>query len=636
MTFGRELAVFGVICLASYLVGKAFKRARLPTITGYLLTGALAGPFVLRMLPASATTDLRFVDEVSLAVIAMVAGAELLLRELKPRRRAIGATVGGILVFGYLVLATAIYLLAPVIPFTADFGSGPRIALAMLGAAVLLALSPPSVIAVIKDVQARGRFTRTVLGVTILMDVAIIVLFAVVTSLASPLLENAGLDIAFIGVVVIDLVAALGIGVSVGMLIAWVIARRGPLAAKAAAVLAIGFGVYELARYIRATSADLVGFEVYIEPLLISLIAGLYVANYSSQRVNFEDLLHKVGPSVYVAFFTVTGLSLKLDLLLSVLPVALGLFLVRLIGIGVGSSLGGRFGSEPRRHRRYSWMAYVTQAGIALGLAREVAVQFPTLGDAFATLIISVVVINEIAGPLFLKSALRGVGESHEPEFAGDLGRMLVFGAGNQPIEVARILAAEDHEVIVVRVDSERSEVEIHEFCTEVTIPGVDEEDLAELFSERVSGVVAMLEDDDANTSIVRFAADKHGVSRLATRPTTAASDGNIAVDGVINVHPTTGVVALLAQAVLTPNATSLLFEHNRGREIVQVTVANPDLDGATVAGLRLPPGVLLMEVRRDRAALLVDGRTRLQVGDELTLVADDESQAEMRLVFSA
>lgn len=635
MSLLREAAVFGLICLASYLVGRTFTRLRLPAITGYLLTGALAGPFVLDVLSESASTELRFVDEVSLAVIALVAGAELLLAQLRPRLKAIGATVGGILVFGYFVLASAIYLMEPLLPFTADLEEGPRLALALLGAAVLLALSPPSTIAVIKEVQARGRFTRTVLGVTVLMDVAIIVLFAAMTSLASPLLQGTGLDFTFLGVLAVDLTSALVVGIGFGLLVVALLSTRLPSSAKTLVVLALGFGVYELADWVRSSSVDLVGFEVYIEPLLISLIAGLYVVNFSAHREQFDRLLHAVSPIVYVAFFTITGVSLKLDLLVSVLPFALGLFVVRAIGIGLGSTLGARFAGEPAQHRRHSWMAYITQAGIALGLAREVAVQFPSLGDAFATLIISVVVINEVVGPLFLKSALRRVGESHEPGAPGDDGRVLLFGVGDQSVEIARALHSEGKSVTIVGIGSGPGRFGEHDFFEEVSVPGVDETTMADLFDEEVSGVIAMLDDDDANADIVRFAAENHGISRLVVRPSAVARNGRFTDHGALVVHPTTGMVALLAQAVLTPDATSLLLEHGRGREIFQVAMSNPDLDGVAVADLRLPPGVLLLEVRRGNSVLLVDGRTRLQAGDELTLIADDESRAEMQLAFS-
>lgn len=635
MSLLREVAVFGLICLASYLVGSAFSRLRLPAITGYLLTGALAGPFVLDILSESASTDLRFVDEVSLAVIALVAGAELLLAQLRPRFKAIGATVGGILLFGYFVLASAIYLMAPLLPFTAEFESGPRLALALLGAAVLLALSPPSTIAVIKEVQARGRFTRTVLGVTVLMDVAIIVLFAAMTSVASPLLQGSNLDLSFLGVLAVDLTSALVIGIAFGLLISSLLSTRFPLIPKTLIVLALGFGVYELADWVRVSSVDWVGFEVYIEPLLISLIAGLYVANFSGHREQFDRLLHGVSPIVYVAFFTITGVSLKLDLLITVLPFALGLFVVRAVGIGLGSRLGARFAGEPERHRRFSWMAYITQAGIALGLAREVAVQFPSLGDAFATLIISVVVINEIAGPLFLKTALRRVGESHEPGLAADGGRILVFGSSDQSVETARALHSEGQTVTLVDTHGSSRGLEELDSFAEVTVERIDENALAPLFEDGVSGVVAMLEDDEANARIIEYAAQSHGISRLVVRPNSVVENGRFAPHGAIVVHPTTGLVALLAQSVLTPNATSLLLDHDRGREIFQVSMTNPDLDGMAVADLRLPPGVLLMEVRRGKSVLLVDGRTRLEHGDELTLIASDEARAEMQLTFN-
>ncbi|MBT8206940.1 MAG: cation:proton antiporter, partial [Acidimicrobiia bacterium] len=414
----RILAAFAVICLASYAIGGMFRRIRLPTITGYLLAGALAGSFMLELLPSQAAEDLRFVDEISLAVIAFVAGSELYVKELRARLRPILSIVGGVIAVAFVLLTASIYALTAVVSFTQDQPTATRLATALLGATVLLALSPPSTIAVIKEVRARGTFTRTVLGVTVVMDVVIIVLFAVMTSLASPLLTDTTLSLSFAGLLGLDLLSALAIGLAAGYLLGLVMRIHWHRYVKIAALLALGFGIYELADFVKTWSTDALGFEVYIEPLLISLIAGFYVTNFTRFRDEFDDLLHEIGPVVYVAFFTITGLALKLDLLVSILPVALILFAVRALGIGIGSTAGSRLAREPKRFARISWMALITQAGIALGLAREVAVQFPTLGDAFATLVISVVVVNEVLGPLFLKSGLRRAGEAHEPGVA--------------------------------------------------------------------------------------------------------------------------------------------------------------------------------------------------------------------------
>ncbi|MDT0632498.1 cation:proton antiporter [Rubrivirga sp. S365] len=119
-TFEYALA-FAVVCLASYLIGEGFKRIRLPTITGYLFAGALVGSFGLEFLPSAAAESLRFVDELSLAVIAFVAGSELYLKEIRPRLRQILSSAGGILVATFALVSVAVYVLTAFLPFTAGW-----------------------------------------------------------------------------------------------------------------------------------------------------------------------------------------------------------------------------------------------------------------------------------------------------------------------------------------------------------------------------------------------------------------------------------------------------------------------------------------------------------------------------------
>ena len=290
------LASFGIVCLASVAIGDAFKRIRLPAITGYLVAGAIAGSFALDLIPSDSTDQLRFVDEIALAVIAFVAGSELYVKELRPRLKPILSISTGVIAVAYVVLTAGIYALTSVVSFTADLENGARFATALLGAAVLLALSPPSTIAVIKDVRARGRFTRTVLGVTITMDVAIIVLFATMTSVASPLLTNTSRDPSFALLLILDLAVAGLLGYASGHLLRILISLPVPAAAKGAFILATGVAIYELADFITAWSPNALGFEVHMEPLLIALIAGFFVTNYTSVRDEFDDLLHQLGP----------------------------------------------------------------------------------------------------------------------------------------------------------------------------------------------------------------------------------------------------------------------------------------------------------------------------------------------------
>ena len=280
-------------------------------------------------------------------------------------------------------------------------------------------------------------------------------------------------------------------------------------------------------------------------------------------------------------------------------------------------------------------MAYITQAGIALGLAREVAVQFPQLGDAFATLIISVVVLNELAGPLFLKTALRKVGESHEPgATADDDGHVLVLGVEGQSIELANALEAQGQQVSLVHVRNGGLEPG-REHPGTVVVDTLDEETLATLLTDDVSAVVAMLEDDRDNEAALTFAAERRGISRLVVRPESLTQRTLYDQLDAVVVHPTTAIVTLLAQGVLTPDATTLLLDHAHGREMLQLRVANPTINGLAVRDLRLPSGVLLLEIRRGKSVVLVNGHTTLRVGDEITLITAEESEPELRALFA-
>ena len=115
-------------------------------------------------------------------------------------------------------------------------------------------------------------------------------------------------------------------------------------------------------------------------------------------------------------------------------------FLVRLVAIFIGSFSGGALAGDPKRHNRISWMCYVTQVGVALGLAKEAAVEFPQWGTDFATIVISVVVLNQIVGPPLFKFVITMAGEAHPrlavPKFEGAR-NALIFGCEELSLALA-------------------------------------------------------------------------------------------------------------------------------------------------------------------------------------------------------
>jgi len=145
-----QIAVkFCFILMASKFISRYVHKAHLPLITGFILTGILAGPYILGFIPDTAVKSLRFVDEISLAFIAFVAGGELYLKELTNRLKSIKWVTSSLMVFTFCMGSIAVYLMSAFIPFMQNQPPAVNISISILAGAILVARSPSSAIAII-------------------------------------------------------------------------------------------------------------------------------------------------------------------------------------------------------------------------------------------------------------------------------------------------------------------------------------------------------------------------------------------------------------------------------------------------------------------------------------------------------
>jgi Kef-type K+ transport system membrane component KefB len=355
-----------------------------------------------------------------------------------------------LIVSTFILGSLTIIFLADYVPFMRSMPLTSRIAVAILGGAILVARSPSSAIAIVNELRARGNFTRTALGVTVIMDVVVIVLFAMSSSAADALITDLAFNIGFIGLLLLELLASLALGYLLYRILLVVFASRLGHMLKGALVLGLGYSIFLISKNLRHFTHDHYSFEILLEPLLVCMIAGFLISSFSKYRAEFASIVEDFGPAIYVLFFTLTGASLAIDILLQTWPITVALFAVRLAGIFLGSFSGGIIAGDPMRHNRISWMAYVTQAGVGLGLAKEVAVEFPDWGAAFATIIISVIVVNQIVGPPLFKWAIQQVGEAHPraqtPEFDG-VNDAIIFGLTAESVTLAHRLIRHNWQV---------------------------------------------------------------------------------------------------------------------------------------------------------------------------------------------
>jgi Trk K+ transport system NAD-binding subunit len=406
---------------------------------------------------------------------------------------------------------------------------------------------------------------------------------------------------------------------------------------KMSTLALIGFTVFVISAELRHFTHETLTAEILIEPLLVCMIASFWVTNYSAYRVEFLESLHNMAPVVYVVFFTLTGASMELDVVFDVWPIMMVLLLTRIVGIFIGASTAGVMAGEKVQSTRIAWMTFITQAGVGLGLSKEVAVQFPEFGAEFATLMISVIVINTIIGPPFFKAAIRRSGEAHEPvEAQPDKVRdVLIVGIGNQSIELARRLKSTGWKVTLIdpeQVNYERAArmdgIGVHH------VPEFTEAAFSPYMTTATDALVAMCPNDEINYQVCELAYEKFGVPRLVVRINNPSWAARFRPFGAHVVDPTSAMVSLLDQSVRSPQSADLLLGLDSEYETVQVTITDRDVFGLSLRELHLPDDVLVLGIFRHNHWVMPHGYTTLRRNDEVTFVGRSESLVEIQRRF--
>ncbi|MEA2062437.1 MAG: cation:proton antiporter [Gemmatimonadota bacterium] len=388
----------GFLLLTGFVLGKLCISARLPGITGYLLAGVAFGPSCLGVLKPPAVESLGLINSFALTLIALTAGGEVNLSRV---RRRLGSyswiTAGQSLVSFFGVLAVMVTALG-LIPGAFPPGLKGRLVVGALLAAVALANSPSSTVAVIVESRARGRLSELVLGITIIKDILVILAFTVLLAVGSSTLGAAADRGNFLVTVVAwELGGSIIIGVLLGFFIILYMKHVG--AELPVFIIAVSFLSYQLSSLL------------HLHALLVCMAAGLVVNNLSGQGRDFIRAIERGSLPIYVVFFAIAGAGLDFSVLAGTWRLVLVLFTARLLFIWLGTLGGCVAAGEDSRGRRLIWMGFVTQAGVALGLAVMVAETFPGWGEVFRNLVVGTIAIFQLVGPVMFKYALIRAGE---------------------------------------------------------------------------------------------------------------------------------------------------------------------------------------------------------------------------------
>ncbi len=618
----KHLIGFILVAIAAYEIAKYLqKKIKFPLITGLILTGIIAGTSLLDFLHGESLENLQFLNEIALAMIAFSAGAELHLKELKSRINSIKWMTISQLLITFFLSSIFIFFISEYIDFMKPLSVTHKIAIATLFGTIFVARSPSSAIAVINEMRARGAFTKTVMGVTVVKDVLVIILFAITFAISKNIINNEAINLLFFIILIIELLTSFLFGYFAGKILEFMFKRHLHFKVKTFFVLLMGYSIYFIAHQIEHYSLILIHHKFTVEPLLIGIIASFVITNYTEFRNEFEEILEKISPYVFITFFTLIGASLSVQVLLSVFKIAIILFFVRLITMFIAGIIGVKLAKDPKEYTFVAWMPYLTQAGVAVGLATIIAHEFTSWGREFETMIIAIIVINQIVGPPLFKWVIKFVKESHlhHENHANEdkIYNAMIFSLDSTSIELARQLKLHNWNVKIVTSLKKHTVNDIEV----IQIKNYQIQNIKKIEMSNCDSILLLHPKENINYQIAQWIYENVGTQNLISAVSTSKYLEKFKEINTLTIEPKLAMISFLDHMVRSRNAVTLLLGLDNEKDTIDIELKNKDLAGLLIRELSIPSEVSILSIKRKNNIIMSHGYTSLKIGDIITVI---------------
>jgi trehalose 6-phosphate synthase len=394
---GTALAL-GFTLVGAWIAGDALRRFQLPRLTGYLLFGVLAGPYLGNLINELMANQLQVITGIATTLIALIAGLSLNFERLGRRLTSIAYMTVTTLVVAILGLIAFAWIAWPWLGLAPEAAGVQRLAMILPLVTIIISFSPTMTAAVTAETGARGRLSELVLTMVLVADLVLLVLFSLSMQVARVVFGTESADVSAVARFAWEIGGATAFGALVGAIFALYVRYIGR----------------EVTLVLIAACALLsqVGTTQNFEPLLAAVTAGLVIENISAPEGDaLRAAVQRGAPPILLIFFAAVGASLRLDALALVGAAAIALSVFRLVMIRVGIRAGLRVSGIDRDPADYAWTGLISQAGITLGFGSIVAAEFPEWGANVQTLLVALIAIHELVGPIVFRQGLARAGE---------------------------------------------------------------------------------------------------------------------------------------------------------------------------------------------------------------------------------
>ena len=395
------ILALAAIFTGALLGGRLAALLHVPRVTGYLLTGLLLGPSTAQLLefpaPISTTAleELNPLADLALALIMLNVGGQFRIESLRRWRWRIFLLSGlessatFILVACGCALTNHWWLQSAIAPFSVAQTS---LLMGLFFGVISIATAPAATMMVIREYEAEGPTTSTLLSLVGLNNLISVIAFLCAMHWVFSPTEG-------ITILLWHLIGPLLVGGGIGVLIA-VWSQRLELASEFKCIVLGALFTITVLSQITAINA-----------LLCHLIFGIVLSSSSPRWHQIYAAIKKIDYPLYVAFFVIAGASLHLDTLFHIGSLGVAYVVLRIIGKWWGARWGAKLAMFNQREQDNIGMTLMAQAGVAIGLASTLADQWDQGGVLIETVILGSVVVFELFGPLAVRHGLVRSGE---------------------------------------------------------------------------------------------------------------------------------------------------------------------------------------------------------------------------------
>lgn len=395
--------IIGVIM--AYFMGKFVTKMRLPAILGWLLTGMIIGPHAAgiindNLLNANWYQILLSIFE---CTMGLMIGTELVLKELKKAGKQIMITT----IFQSLATFFVVALFFGVIFY---FTNVP-LYLAFIFGAIALATAPAPALSIVKEFDADGPVTRTLIPMAALDDIVAIFVFFSITSFITA--TNAGKSTPLYVTLALMILLPIAIGVVMG-LVGGVILKKE---SSKITTLMTTIVLILLVSGVGFTVNNLILTEPVLNFMLIGMAFSATFTNMVSEE-RLSEITSAFNPILELALMTVIlnlGAPLDYKLVLGAGIFTALYIILRGIGKYSGAFLGAKMTGLPKTVERYLGLTLLPHSGVSLvftGIAATLLSSFdPNSAIILQGTIAVAAVINEIIAVIIAKKAFEWAGE---------------------------------------------------------------------------------------------------------------------------------------------------------------------------------------------------------------------------------